>query len=130
MRTHLFALLGVCVLALALIGCPPVSHQNIYEGSAAAGDDDAADDDVADDDVADDDVADDDVADDDAAGDACAELCEEICACQGADHYFEMMGYESCSEGCNDLYSGLDDKACEMALVTWLDAGGCDQYLP
>jgi len=111
---HLLFVFGMLLLVPAFVMAP---------GCGVSPDDD-------DDDVADDDVADDDVADDDAAGDACAELCEEICACQGADHYFEMMGYESCSEGCNDLYSGLDDKACEMALVTWLDAGGCDQYLP
>ena len=111
MRMHLPVLVLLSVFVLVMIGCPPTSHKDIYEGSAAAGDDD-----------------------DDLVGGTCAQYCDEICACDGVDEAFEAAGMGDCATWCADAVSdyeaaGNADEACEAALQAFNSMGGCDQYV-
>ena len=93
--------------SLAMLGCPPISHDSVYKGSAATGDDD------------------------DNVADACQQLCDEMCECEGVDEAFEAAGLGDCQTYCEDTYASVgDNDVCLAALEAFYAGGGCDQYTP
>ena len=116
-------------LFLLTLGCPAMSHSDEHEeGTNPPGDHNyfdfhspggshGDDDDLPTGD------------DDDVSADACQELVDTICACDGVDEYFEMLE-TTCEETYQPMVDAADPTECAMALDAFHEAGGCDQFAP